>query len=173
MKSRKVAFGAAVASLSLVLMIFTGILPVGTYALPCFAGILLVSIVIEFGVPWAIGVYAGVSVLSFLIVSDKEAALYYVFVLGIYPILKSFFERIKLKWLSFTLKLVYFNIVAVAAYFISIFLLSIPQESFSLFGINMPLLFLFLGNVVFIVYDLCLTRLIVLYLNVWRNRFKF
>lgn len=173
MKSKKVAFGAVVAALSLVCMLLTAVLPVGTYALPCFAGILLVIIVMEFGVPWAIGVYAGVSVLSFLLVSDKEAALYYTLILGIYPILKSFFERIKVRWLSFALKLLYFNIFAVAAYYISIFLLSIPVESFELFGFNMPLVFLLMGNVVFVVYDLCVTRLIILYLNVWRQRFKF
>lgn len=173
MKSRKVAFGGIIAALSLVLMLLTGVLPFGTYALPCFAGILLTAIVIEFGIPWALGVYAGVSVLSFLLVSDKEAALYYTLVLGIYPILKSFFERIKKKWLSIVLKLLYFNAVAVAAFYISIYLLSVPIESFSLFGVNMPILFLILGNVVFIAYDICVTRLVSAYLHVWRQRFKF
>lgn len=173
MKSRKVAFGGIIAALSLVLMLLTGVLPFGTYALPCFAGILLTAIVIEFGVPWALGVYAGVSVLSFLLVSDKEAALYYVLILGIYPILKSFFERIRVRWLSFILKLGYFNAVAVAAFYISIYLLGVPVESFSLFGVNMPILFLVLGNAVFIVYDVCITRLISAYLNLWRHRFKF
>lgn len=173
MKSRKIAFGGIVAALSLVLMLLTGVLPFGTYALPCFAGILLTSIVIEFGIPWAIGVYVGVSVLSFLLVSDKEAALYYTLILGIYPILKSLFERIKLRWLSFLIKLLYFNLMAVAAFYISIFVLSIPIESFSLFGVNMPFLFLLIGNAVFVVYDICVTRLISAYLNVWRSRFKF
>lgn len=161
------------AALSLVLMLLTAVLPFGTYAFPCFAGILLTAIVIEFGAVWAIGVYAGVSVLSFLIVSDKEAALYYTLILGIYPVLKSFFERIRVKWLSFVLKLLYFNIVAVAAFYISIYLLGVPTESFSLFGVNMPLLFLALGNVVFVLYDICVTRLIAAYLNIWRHRFKF
>lgn len=173
MKSRKIAFGGIVAALSLVLMLLTGVLPFGTYALPCFAGILLTSIVIEFGIPWAIGVYVGVSVLSFLLVSDKEAALYYTLILGIYPILKSLFERIKLRWLSFLIKLLYFNLMAVAAFYISIFVLSIPIESFSLFGVNMPFLFLLIGNAVFVVYDVCVTRLVSAYLNVWRSRFKF
>lgn len=173
MKSRKVAFGGIIAALSLVLMLLTGVLPFGTYALPAISGILLTAIVIEFGIPWAIGVYAGVSVLSFLLVSDKEAALYYTLVLGVYPILKSFFERIRIKWLSIVLKLVYFNIIAVATFYISVYLLSVPIESFSLFGVNMPLLFLILGNAVFIAYDICVTRLISAYLNVWRHRFKF
>ena len=173
MKSRKVAFGAVVAALSLVLMLLTGIIPVGTYALPCLSGILLTIIVIEFGIPWAFGVYFAVSVLSFLMVSDKEAALYYVLILGIYPILKSLFERIQIKWLSFVIKLLYFNLSAVAAFYVSIFVLSIPIESFSLFGINMPLAFLAAGNLVFVVYDICVTRLVTIYLSVWRKRFKF
>lgn len=173
MKSRKIAFGGIVAALSLVFMLLTGVLPFGTYALPCFAGILLTTIVIEFGIPWAIGVYAGVSVLSFLLVSDREAALYYTLVLGIYPVLKSLFERIKLRWLSFVIKLVYFNLAAVAGFYISIYVLSIPLESFSLFGVNMPILFLLMGNAVFVVYDICVTRLVAAYLNVWRSRFKF
>jgi len=173
MKSRKIAFGGIIAALSLVLMLLTGVLPVGTYALPCFAGILLTAIVIEFGTPWALGVYAGVSVLSFLLVSDKEAALYYTMILGIYPVLKSLFERIKIRWLCFIVKLIFFNAVAVASFYISIYVLSVPVESFSLFGVNMPLLFLVLGNVVFILYDICVTRLVAAYLHIWRQRFKF
>lgn len=173
MKSRKVAFGGIIAALSLGFMLLTGVFPFGTYAFPCFAGILLTAIVIEFGTVWAIGVYCGVSVLSFLIVSDKEAALYYTLILGIYPVLKSIFERIPLKWLGFLVKLVYFNIFAVAAFFLSVYVLGVPIESFSLFGVNMPLLFLFMGNIVFIVYDICVTRLVSVYLNIWRQRFKF
>ncbi len=173
MKSRKIAFGGIVAALSLVLMLLTGVLPFGTYALPCFAGILLTTIVIEFGIPWAIGVYAGVAFLSFLLVSDREAALYYTLILGIYPVLKSLFERIRLRWLSFVFKLLYFNLAAIAAFYISIYVLSIPIESFSLFGVNMPLVFLLMGNIVFVVYDICVTRLVAAYLNIWRSRFKF
>lgn len=162
-----------IAALSLALMLLTGIIPVGTYALPCISGILLAAIVIEFGIPWALGVYAGVSVLSFLIVADKEAALYYVLLLGSYPILKSLFERIHIKWLSLAIKLVFFNAVAVAAFFVSIYVLKVPAESFSLFGVNMPLAFLVAGNVVFVIYDFCVTRLISAYLAVWRHKFRF
>lgn len=173
MKSRKVAFGAVISALSFVLMLLTGILPFGTYALPCFAGILLAAVVIEFGIPWAISVYAGVSVLSFFIVSDKEAVLYYILILGIYPVLKSLFERIKLRWLSFLLKLLYFNICAVACFYISIYLLSVPKESFSLFGFYLPVVFLIAGNLVFVIYDICVSRLIFAYLNLFRHRLKF
>ena len=173
MKSRKIAVGAVVAALSLALMLLTGVLPFGTYALPCFAGILLAVIVIEFSLWWALGVYFAVSVLSFLICTDKEAVLYYVLILGIYPVLKSLFERIGFKWLSLLVKIIYFNIMVVAAFFISVYVMGIPAKSFSIFGYNLPLVFLAAGNVVFVIYDICATRLIANYLNIWRHRFKF
>lgn len=155
------------------LMLVCGVFPVGTYALPCFAGILLMAIVVEFGTRWALGVYLCVSLLSVLLVSDKEAVLYYILILGIYPILKSFFEKIRHRWLSILFKLLFFNAVAVAAFYISIGLLAVPIESFELFGLNMPLLFLAIGNIVFVLYDLCLTRLVGRYIQLARQLFKF
>lgn len=172
MKSKKVAFGGVVAALSLVLMLLTGVFPFGTYALPCMAGLLLTFIVIEFSSWWAIGVYFAVSVLSFFLAADKEAALYYILLLGIYPVLKSFFEKIKFKWLSFVIKLLYFNVSAVCSYFISIYILAIPEDSFELFGVNLPLVFLLAGNVVFVVYDIAVSRIAFLYLAKFRNMFK-
>ena len=172
MKSKKVAFGGVVAALSLVLMLLTGVFPFGTYALPCLAGMLLTFIVIEFNHLWALGVYLCVSLLSIFLSADKEAALYYVLLLGIYPVLKSFFERIRFRWLSFLLKFLYFNASAVCSYFISVYLLAIPKESFEIFGVNMPLVFLVLGNLVFAVYDVAVSRIAFLYLNRLRNMFK-
>lgn len=172
MNSKKVAFGGIIAALSLALMLLTGIVPFGTYAFPCFAGILLAAIVIEFGFRWAVLVYVSVSLLSVFFVASKEAVLYYILILGCYPMLKSLFEKIRIKWLSLLVKFIFFNTVAVGAFFISIYILSIPVESFYLFEINLPVLFLAFANVVFFIYDLCVSRLIGAYINVWRNKLK-
>jgi hypothetical protein len=42
-------------------------------------------------------------------------------------------------------------------------LLGLPSDTFELFGSKVPLLFLLLGNVVFAVYDVGLTRLVTAY----------
>lgn len=173
MKSRKIAFGAIVCAASLVLMLLCGVIPVGVYALPCLAGMLLMYIVTEFGTRWAIGVYISTALLSLLLVSDKEAVLNYILILGIYPILKSFFEKPRFRKISVLLKLLYFNAAAVAVYFLSIYVLSVPAQSFLVFGSKLPLVLLAFGNVVFIVYDICLTRIISRYINGARHRFKF
>lgn len=172
-KTYSLAFASVVAALSLVFMFITSFIPIGTYALPCIAGALLAAVVIESGYITATVVYVAVSFLSFLLVADKEAVLYYVAFLGFYPILKGLFERIKFKPLQFLLKLCVFNICIVTAFYVGITLLSIPKESFELFDVYLPLVFLALGNIVFIVYDICLTRIITQYIVIWRKKIKF
>lgn len=168
--SFKVALGGAVAALGLVLMFMTALIPFGTYAFPTFAGILTVVIVIEIGYGYAVAVYAATAILSFLLVPDKEAALMYAIFFGFYPILKGLIERLPNKPAQYALKLVLFNACVIAAFFIAVNLLSIPEDSYYLFGLNMPLIFLLLGNVFFVIYDICVTRLVTVYLLKWRKK---
>ena len=76
--SYKVSLGGIIGALSLCLMLLTSIIPFGTFAVPALAGMILICVVIELGYRWAFVVYAIVSALSLLFVTDKEAALYYV-----------------------------------------------------------------------------------------------
>ena len=87
--SLKISLGGAIAAVSLVLMLLTTVIPFGTFAFPAFAGMLLTVIVIEVGYGFAVSVFAATALLSFLIVSDKEAALMYTAFFGFYPILQS------------------------------------------------------------------------------------
>lgn len=168
--SVKVSLGGVVAALSLVLMLLCSVIPFGTYAFPTFAGILLVVIVINLGYGWAFAVYFVTAVLSMLLVTDKEAALYYTAFLGFYPIIKSVIERVPSKVIQYIVKYVLFNVCVIAAFYVGLFLLNIPKESFNLFGVYLPWVFLLFGNVFFIIYDLCVTRLVTLYLLKWHNR---
>ena len=169
-KSVKVSMGGVVAALSLVLMFLTSLIPFGTYAFPAMAGILLILLVFNLGYGYAVAVFGITAVLSFVLLTDKEAALYYTIFLGYYPILKGVIERIRSKAIQYALKLCLFNICMIGAFFIGTYLLSIPKESFTLFGVYLPWAFLILGNIFFLLYDLCITRLVTLYLIKWHNR---
>ena len=170
--SVKVALGGVVAALSLVLMFLCSVIPFGTFAFPTFAGMLLILIVINLGYGYAVAVYFVTAVLSFLIVTDKEAVLYYAAFLGFYPIVKSLIERIPSKVVQYIIKFALFNVCMIAAFYIGISVLSVPKESFMLFGVYLPWLFLIIGNGFFILYDLCVTRLVTIYLIKWHNRFN-
>ncbi len=168
--SVKVALGGAVAALGLVLMFLTAIIPFGTFAFPTFAGMLLVVIVIEIGYGFSVAVYTVTAVLSFLLVPDKEAALIYTAFLGFYPIIKSLIERLPNKAMQIVIKLILFNACMIGAFFIAINLLSIPKESFNLFGVYLPYVFLILGNFAFLLYDFCITRVVTIYLFKWHDK---
>ena len=174
MKNNRIAFKVALcgvfSGLALVFLLLTTVIPVGTYALPIVSGILLVAVAVEFNTKWAFAAYFAVSVLSFLLSGDKEAVLYFIMFFGFYPIVKKCFERIKSKVLSMILKYLLFNACMIGEFFIGVYLLGIPAESFSIFGVNLPLVFLALGNIAFYLYDKCVTVMIGYYITNLRKR---
>lgn len=167
----RLALCAIIASLAVVLMMITSIIPIGTYALPCFAGILLIAVVVEYGVKWSLGVFAVVSILSVFLAGDKEVVLYYIALFGYYPMIKCVFERkIKNKALLFLSKLAVFNAAAVAAFFAGTFLLSISAEEYTLFGVYIPWIFLIAGNIFFVFYDYAVTVFVAFYVRKLRSK---
>ena len=167
----RLAFCSVIAALSVVLMLITSFIPIGTYALPCFAGILTVAVVIEYGRKWAFAVFAVVSLLSLFISADKEAVLYFIALFGYYPILKGIFEKhIKNRVLQYILKFVVFNAAAVVSFFIATMLLSVPLEEFEIFGVYLPVLFLLIGNVFFLFYDYAVTVILSQYVLKIRDK---
>ena len=75
--SAKTAMGGMIAALSLTIMLLTAVIPYLQYALPAMSGALLVLMVIEINKKWALCTYTAVSILSFLILPNKEAAMVY------------------------------------------------------------------------------------------------
>lgn len=166
----RIALCSVIAALAVVLMMITSLIPVGTYALPCFAGILLIAVVVEYGVRWSLGVFAVVSILSVFLAGDKEAVVYFIALFGYYPMIKCVFERkIKNKLLLYLSKLAVFNAAAVAAFFAGTFLLSISAEEYTLFGVYLPWVFLLAGNVFFVLYDYAVTVFVAFYVRKLRN----
>ena len=167
----KVAVGGVFSAIALVLMMLTGVFPFGTYAFPVIAGVMLIVIYLEFGFRWSMLVYGVISIMSVLFVSDKEAALFFLLLFGYYPVVKSFIERIKSKIVQYIIKLAIFNTAAVSVYFLMLFIFGMPADSFELFGVNIPLIFLIVGNFVFLIYDLAINVVVAQYLQKYRKFF--
>lgn len=164
-QSGKVAFGGIITALCTVLMILTGFIPFGTYALPAIAGVLMIVVVLELGANWAWAIFAAVSVLSFLLAADTEAKIMFILFFGYYPILKAAIERIGKPVLSYILKFAVFNVAMVASFLLLVYVFGVPKESYTVFNINMPVVFLALGNVVFLIYDYAVSTLIMTYMQ--------
>ena len=161
--SSRTALGGIIAALSVTMMLLTTVIPVLSYALPAIAGVLLILIVIEVDKTWAFGVYAAVSLLSLLILPDKEAAMMYVFFFGHYPIMKAILEGKCKGFVLWLFKFLLFNVSVVAAYLIIIYVFQLPFEEMEEYGKWAVYGLLGLGNIVFVVYDIALSRLVMLY----------
>lgn len=168
----KTAIGGMVTALSVVLLMPTA-LELFVYALPAMAGMLILFSVVELNKKWAVGIYVAVSLLSLVLIPNKEAAILYTSFFGFYPIVKSFLERINSRIVEYILKFSVFNISIVLSYLLLVFVFGISVER--LFGDDlsgiMYALLIVLMNVMFVVYDLCLTRMFTVYVQVWQKKF--
>ena len=128
-QSVRLAFCSMVAAASTALLFLAGLVPASTYAISALAGILLFPVMIELGRNWAVSVFIAVSLLSFLLSGDKEAVLAFVLFFGFYPVIKASAES-KRKEYSVLAKAAFFNITAIAEYWLGIYLIGIKTESF-------------------------------------------
>lgn len=157
------------AALSVVIILVAHI-PTLTYAVPAFAGALNIVIFLEFGPKSAFTVYSAVSVLSFLL-CEKEAFLCYVLFFGYYPILKAYIERIKTKSVQWIVKIAEFTIAFAIEIWLGFVLFGIPIDDmeYGLYGIAfMAVAF----EVMFVLYDILLTRVITLYFAKYRVKLR-
>lgn len=177
-QSGKTALGGMITALSVVILMPTA-LEVFVYALPAFAGMLIMFSIIELDKKWAFGIYAAVSIVSLLLVPNKEAAILYAAFFGYYPILKAIFESKLPKWAEYICKFVVFNVSMLVSYWLLMKVTGMPFEQ--IMGIEgetgflakyaLPVM-LALGNIAFIVFDIATTRIITVYLAVWQKKFR-
>jgi hypothetical protein len=171
--SAKTALSGIIISLSVFIMFLTRLVPTLTYAMPAIAGFLMVVLVIETDLKTALVAYAAASLLILIVTPDTESYLMYVFFFGYYCILKAKLERIRKRWLEIVIKILVFNIAVAAAYSVFALLLGIDKlmESFGDFGRYSLLVFLLIGNIIFIIYDFAISNLIEAYIKVIRPKF--
>lgn len=159
----RMALGGMLTALAVVCMFLSNVVPAAEYALPALAAVVVMIAVVELGRRGAVLVYAASSVLALLLVSNIEAKLMYLLFFGYYAILKSIFESLHRPYFCIGLKFAVFNLAVITIYFLAIQLFGVSVEEFELFGVALPVVFLLLGNAIFAVYDVGLTRVVTVY----------
>lgn len=152
------------AALAEALMFLGGVLPFASLACPVLASLVLLPVYAECGPKWGALWYVAVAALGLLIAPEKEAAVLFVF-FGYYPMLKKLFGRCRVRSLSWLLKLVYLNAAVIAAYALMLFVFRIGTVTEDFRDVEQWMLaaMLLLANVCFVIYDLLLGRLEILY----------
>lgn len=162
----RIALGGILSAVTVMVLLLT-IFPFATYALPPLAGAFLIPLVIECGKKWALCAYVAVSLVALLIVPDMEAKTLFIAFFGYYPIVKATLESIKNRFVEWLAKLLIFNAAMIGGYTVLTWI-GFSLDEFCIEGVALPLnafllLFLLAGNVIFVVYDIGLTRLLPLY----------
>ena len=178
-QSAKTAIGGMTAALSVVLMLPT-IVGLWTYALPAFAGMLIMFTIIELDKKWACGIFVAVSILSLMLLPNKEAAVFYTCFFGNYPIIKAFLESKKIpRAPEYLIKIVLFNASVLVAAFIMLKVFGMPlaellgTEGESAWWVEYAVpITLVVGNITFIAFDHLLTVMVSIYLVKWQKRFR-
>lgn len=171
-KSFCVALGGTITSLVLLLMFMSTIFPMFDYAIPTYAGFLIVAVIVEAGAKWALLTYFACAFLCPLLTPDYEATLLFIMFMGYYPILYVLLMRLKSAAMIRALKTAVFNaaMILYALIFQYIFTGVNLFEGMEMFGKWAPLVLLAMANMFFVFYDNILGKLMKIYIMWFRKK---
>ena len=162
--TKKLAFSALMAALGVALMYAGALFEVLDLSTAAIASICVLLVLTELGGRYAWLTYAVTGVLSLLLLPQKFAAVLFLGFLGFYPMAKSFFERRFRGWRCLVLKFLLLNGCT--------FLMLLAVRYVVAEALWFEIMTLVLVNIVFVVYDIALTRLLRAYVFVWRKKLK-
>lgn len=157
--ARRTALCGILIGLSTLTQYLSTFVPSAQLAATALAGLFPVVAVIAAGRGAGYLCWGGSSVLALILCPDKWLALTYLVFFGLYPVVKSRLEQTKNAVVEWVLKLVYFN--GVLAVFLWL-MRSVVFAGLPIYLQSTPAV-LVVCNAVFLVYDIGLSRLIVLY----------
>ncbi|MBQ6892716.1 MAG: hypothetical protein IJN48_00780 [Clostridia bacterium] len=162
--TKKLTFSAIISALAVAVMYIGVMLEVLDLSMAALASICVMLVLTELGMKYAFLSYACIGVLSFLLLPTKYAAIMFVGFLGFYPMAKLFFERKFRGILCLILKFALLNFC--------IFAMLLLVRYVMTEALWFEIMVLVLANIVFVVYDIALTRLLRAYVLVWRKKLK-
>ncbi len=165
---KRLTFCAMLVALGVIFLGIGALIEVLDISMAVIASICVIIPMIEYGkgTPWM--VYAAISVLSLLLLPNKFPAALFALFAGFYPILKEKLER-KNTVIRWILKELIFNVslaIIVLLYFFLFFkgTIQVPW---------MIAVAIILAELVFILYDKAISKLIRIYVMEFRHRLKF
>ncbi|MCM1363873.1 MAG: hypothetical protein NC122_01810 [Faecalibacterium sp.] len=173
----KTAIGGMMVALSVIIMI-PSVFETFELAIPAMASVLVLFSVVELGKAWSFGVYAATSIVSLIVVPNKQAVIMYIVVFGYYPIIKSILESKLPKVLEYVLKFLIFNASAILSFFLITKVLGVPFDEFmgitnkeSFFGRYAVAIILVFANIIFLMLDYCFTCAVTVYVRRFQKKF--
>ena len=159
-KTRRLTLTAVFTAFSVGFMYLSSVFPTGQLGFLGISSLFGIAAVIEYRIAGGIFVFAATALIGLLIVPDKMLVLLYSMFFGYYPILKSLAEKTKSRIIEWLIKLVVFNV----ALTLILFVFKLVLFDFSFLRNSYFLLYLFC-NIVFILFDIGVSRVIIFYIS--------
>lgn len=169
--STQLAVCSIITSLTVVLMFFGGATFILAYAVPIIVSLFMIMLKTTFSSSAAWITYASSSALALMLSADRECSMIYVAIFGYYPIIAGAFNRIKPKFLSLIIKLIYFNSAYALCQIILFYVFGVPfieEENFVVILIALIIMM----NILFVIYDRLVKLSFILYKNKFEKRIK-
>ena len=170
-QTTKITLSAMMAALATVFMLLS-FFPYLTYAIPAISGLFIMVVVIEINKKWAVLSYL-VSAVLVMIFANIESQFLYVFFFGYYPIAKALIEKLNKPVIEWIIKFAVFNLSVLSVYLIfSKVFDALPLEDFGELGKYGAYILLVLGNIVFVLYDITVSRIAMVYIRVLHPKIR-
>ena len=169
-QSRKVALCGVLCGLAVVVLLLGGLFAPAVYCAPLLAMAVLLPVLEEYGPGTAGAAYGAVAILALLLVPDRETALVYVF-FGWYPILRPRIAALPSLPVRLVCRLGVCGLSMFLLYGVTIRLLGLTAVTEELGGGWLTAALAVMGCAVFLLLDLALGRLTVLWRRKLRRRF--
>ena len=169
-QSRKVALCGVLCGLAVVVLLLGGLFFLAVYCAPLLAMAVLLPVLEEYGPGTAGAAYGAVAILALLLVPDRETALVYVF-FGWYPILRPRIAALPSLPVRLVCRLGVCGLSMFLLYGVTIRLLGLTAVTEELGGGWLTAALAAMGCAVFLLLDLALGRLTVLWRRKLRRRF--
>lgn len=159
--SKVIAYSGVATALSVVMLFLGSIFWVLGYTIPLVASLVMIILLDSISQKSALLTFVSTSIISFILLNDKECVLLYVLFFGYYPLIRDKINEIKPKFLSYLLKFVTFNAAMVLTQILCVYVFGIPfDDMLGKWGI---VVFALCLNLVFVVFDKLYTLLLRLY----------
>ncbi len=159
--TKKITLSAMMAACATAFMLLS-YFPYLTYAIPAISGLFIMVTVIEIDKKWALFSYFTSAVLVFLM-AEPESMLMYVCFFGYYPIIKALIEKLNKAIPEWILKMIVFYFAVFLAYYVFAGVLGINLEDINQLGKYSVLILLGMGSVVFVLYDIAVSKMSYMY----------
>ena len=171
-KVKKLALASMLSGLGVIVLLLGSFIEVLDLSAAMFASMIILIAVIEAGKIWPWLTYFVTAVIALLLLPYKLPAVIYLFA-GYYPIIKEKIEKLP-KIFAWIIKFAAFNVSLALA--LVVFKLFLPAVSLELIpglkNVYTYLIYYVVGNIIFVLYDILLTRLVSFYIFKLRDRLR-